>query len=345
MCAKWSSSQETEVASRPDEEYIMDTFLLLGAGVLAFLGFTLFGNSMNFKSEIQKAYASVISEFPDSNPFQPGFIREYILSSVLGHELIPGKKGRDAFDGDNDPVEYKTFKTGNWGMLNVEIAHGFEKHLTGTKNWYFAEFDTPFTIARIWVIPVKKVRKFCSDFMKRTSKTQGHVMINFSVKWIEENGDVVPFKPKKKDSLFIQHLRNAQEIAAKGNKDEDITLKGRIREILMAEILGHTIVSNSKLADAIDDAGNEFEYLTSLPPGNFQMTHMTEANSENKVLRNEAIYCALFQDPVTIAEMWRVETDDYMKKMATRRPWPTDRQNNFTVTLVWVKGVGTQCQI
>ena len=300
---------------------------------------------MNFNSEIQNAYDSAISEFPDSNPFQPGFIREYILSTVLGHELNPAKKGPDAFDGDDTPVEYKTFKTGNWGMLNVEIEHGFEKHLTGTEYWFFAEFNTPFTISRIWKIPVSKVRKFCSDFMKRTKKTEGHIMMNFSVRWIEANGEVVNPESGKRDSPFIQHLRNAQEIAAKDFAVEDITLKGRIREILMAEILGHKIVNNSKLADALDDEGNEFEYLTSLPPGNFQMTHMTEENSENKVLRNEAIYCALFQDPVTIAEMWRVETGDYMEQMATRRPWPTDRQNNFTVTLEWVKGVGTQCQI
>ena len=70
------------------------------------------------------------------------------------------------------------------------------------------------------------------------------------------------------------------------------------------------------------------------------MTHMTEENSENKVLRNKAIHCAQFENPVTISEIWEISTQVYLEKMKKRRPWPTDRQNNFTVTLGWVKDNG-----
>ena len=97
---------------------------------------------------------------------------------------------------------------------------------------------------------------------------------------------------------------------------------------------------NKMLSDARDSKG-DYEYLTSLE-GNFQMTHMTEENSHNKVFRNEAIYCAQFEDPVTISEIWKIDPKVYMKKMKKRRPWPKDTQNNFTITLDWVKKVGTK---
>tara|TARA_B100000674_G_C37813878_1_gene902419 strand:- start:618 stop:1166 length:549 start_codon:yes stop_codon:yes gene_type:complete len=175
--------------------------------------------------------------------------------------------------------------------------------------------------------------------MSRTSKKTGHIMIDFRVKWIQENGILIDFIGNSSSSDFIRHLSNAQEIAIEQFGVSDITLKGRIREIMIAEKLGHSIIVNSKKADANDEFGNQFEYLTSLQ-GNFQMTHMTEDNSEAKVLRNKSIYCAQFETPVSISEIWEIEPKIYMQKMATRRPWPTDRQNNFTVRINWVRENG-----
>ena len=294
---------------------------------------------MTFQSHIEGAYLAAIGEFPDSNPFLPGFIREYILSNVLGHTLNPSKKGVDAWDSENDGVEYKTFKYGKWGRFNVEIQHGFEKHLKDVSCWYFAEFESPFKISRVWSVEINTIREYCKAFMSRTSKTVGHIMIDFRVKWIQKNGLPVDFQNEKIDSEFIHNLRSAQRVADVQYGVSDITLKGRIREIMMAEILDHSIIVNSKKADARDKNGNEYEYLTSLQ-GNFQMTHMTEENSENKVLRNKAIHCAQFENPVTISEIWEISTQVYLEKMKKRRPWPTDRQNNFTVTLGWVKDNG-----
>ncbi len=292
----------------------------------------------SFKECIENAYQSALLEFPDSNPFLPGFIREYILSDALGHSLNPQKKGVDAWDEEGNNLEYKTFKIGGWGRFNVEVQHGFEKHLKGVTCWYFAEFDEPFGISRVWRVDIARVREFCAGFMTRTSKTVGHIMIDFSVKWIEQNGDVVNLKSRSSESSFIQNLRMAQDFAIRDFGVDDITLKGRIREIIIAEILGHRILTNSKMADALDEFDNQYEYLTSLN-GKFQITHMTEDNLF-RITRNEAIYCGQFSNPATLDSLWRVSVQDYMEKMSDRRPWPADRQNNFTVTIKWVKEVG-----
>ena len=294
----------------------------------------------SFKERIENAYESVLSEFPDSNPFLPGRPREYIMSKELGHSLNLDKKGVDAWDQKGNGVEYKTFKIGGWGRFNIQANQGYEKHLEGIPVWYFAEFDSPFTISRIWRVPIESIREYCADFMKRSKSRRNHRMIDFRVKWIERNGEAIPLKPSFSESSFIQNLRMAQDIAIRDHEVDDITLKGRYREILIAEILCHKILMGSKGADAIDDEGNEYEYLTSLPPGNFQMTHMTEENSHNKVFRNKAIYCALLENPASIQEIWKIDPEVYMEKMNTRRPWPEKRQNNFIVPLKWVREVG-----
>lgn len=299
-----------------------------------------------FKEWVKNAYESALSEFPNSNPFQPGFIREYILSDELGHSLNPEKKGVDAWDRKGNGGEYKTFKIGGWGRFNFQANHGYEKHLEGIPVWYFAQFDSPFTISRIWSVPIESIREYCADFMKRSKSRRNHRMVDFRVKWIERNGEAIPLRPSFSESSFIQNLRMVQDIENRehgydsmGYSVNDISLKGRIGEMLIAEILGHKILTGSKGADAIDDEGNEYEYLSSLH-GKFQMTHMTEENSHNKVFRNKAIYCALFENPASIQEIWEIEPEDYMKRMNTRRPWPEDQQNNFTVPLKWVREVG-----
>lgn len=292
-----------------------------------------------FADAIQRAYRVALRIWPEANPFQPGFIRESIMADSLNHNLIVGKKGSDARDEDGKQVEYKTWKAPYRSKLNIQSTTGLDHHLKGTEAWYFGKFKPPFELIGLWSVQIDKVKKFCEDFLKRTKVKQGHITIDFHEKWVIKTGQTLPIS-KEPANRFVQSLRTAQEIAKRSHGVDDITLKGRIREILIAEILGHKIIVDSMLSDARDSKG-DYEYLTSLE-GNFQMTHMTEENSHNKVFRNEAIYCAQFEDPVTISEIWKIDPKVYMKKMKKRRPWPKDTQNNFTITLDWVKKVGTK---
>ena len=282
--------------------------------------------------------AVAAQDFPlQDNPFQPGFIREVILANALGHEVNCDKKGVDATESNGDKTEYKTWKTGSWAKLNAQAEQGYKHLIHGEKFQYFAEFSSPFVIDKVWRVAIDKVKEFCKDFMARTKKKKGHITFNFSNKWVKDNGELVELGEPVR-SRFVDALSIVQSIAIEQFGVNDITLKGRIREILIAEILNHQIIEDSMLSDARDSEG-DYEYLTSLE-GNFQMTHMTEENSRNKVFRNKAIYCAQFEDAITISEIWKIDPKVYMKKMKKRRPWPENKQNNFTVTLKWVRSVG-----
>jgi len=290
------------------------------------------------RESLLNVMAVAAQDFPlQDNPFQPGFIREVILANALGHKVNCEKKGGDATESNGDKTEYKTWKTGSWAKLNAQAEQGYEHLIHGDKFQYFAEFSSPFVIDKVWRVAIDKVKRFCKDFMARTKKVKGHITFNFSNKWVESNGKIVELG-EAVPSRFVDALRIVQSIAIEQFGVNDITLKGRIREILIAEILNHQIIEDSMLSDARDSEG-DYEYLTSLK-GNFQMTHMTEGNSHNKVFRNKAIYCAQFEDPITISEIWKVDPKVYMTEMEKRRPWPENKQNNFTVTLKWVRSVG-----
>lgn len=293
-----------------------------------------------FYNNIRDAYLVALELWPDCNPFQPGFIRESIMADSLNHTLILKKKGKDARDEEGVPVEYKTWKSPYRSKLNAQSSTGLEPHFDPKcEMWYFGKFEPPFKLVGLWSIPSPLVKKKCEDFMQRNPK-EGHITIDFSEKWVKDVGVELEVG-KDMQNRFVIALSAAVEIADSAYGVKDITLKGRVREILIAEILNHVIIIESMQPDAKDSEGHLYEYLSSLE-GKFQMTHMTEAGCENKVLRNKAIFCAQFSDPVTISEIWEVDPKVYMKKMEGRRPWKKDIQNNFTVTLDWVKSNGNK---
>ena len=187
---------------------------------------------------------------------------------------------------------------------------------------------------------MSKISEQCKQAFQTTKKMNGHIMIHFRISWIEKNGTAIEVSSDPGESVFISELRKAQRIATTEFGVEDITLKGRIREILIAEKLDHTIILGSKDADAKDGTGAIYEYLTS-KNGKFQVTHLTETNMY-RITRNDAIICANFNSPIEIDSIWQLKVKDYMDRMASRRPWPEDKQNNFTVPLSWVGSVGTQ---
>jgi len=296
---------------------------------------------MTFQKHIDAAYNAAIAEYSNMvDPFQPGFIREYQISKNMGHTLILGKKGKDAIDGKGNQVEYKTFSLGGWGEMNAQLDIGFEHLLQDTEYWIFAEFDSPFSISRLWRVEMSKISEQCRQAFQTTKKTNGHIMIHFRISWIETNGRAIEVSSDSGESVFISELRKAQEIAVTDFGVGDITLKGRIREILIAEKLGHEIIVGSKDADARDKSGAVFEYLTS-KSGKFQVTHLTEENMY-RITRNDAIICANFNSPIEIDSIWRVNVADYMARMEGRRPWPENKQNNFTIPIRWVESVGKQ---
>lgn len=116
------------------------------------------------------------------------------------------------------------------------------------------------------------------------------------------------------EESLIELLQHAQKIASEKHGVSNILQPGVIKELMMAEVLGHELVPQKDSADAEDRLGNTFEYLASIKRidvktnrgCSFQMDRMTRQNL-HRVTRNSAFYFGIFTDHLTLAEIWRVE--------------------------------------
>lgn len=115
-------------------------------------------------------------------------------------------------------------------------------------------------------------------------------------------------------SELFDLLKEAQRIAIEKYGVPNILQPGVIKELMMAEILGHDLIPQKDSADAKDKNGNSYEYLASIrrvkvttnKGCSFQMDRVTQ-NNLNRVTRNKAFYFGIFKDHLEVEEIWKVE--------------------------------------
>lgn len=117
-----------------------------------------------------------------------------------------------------------------------------------------------------------------------------------------------------KSSEIIDLLLQAQSYAEKSHGISNILQPGIIKELIMAEILGHQLIPQKDLPDAKDESGNFYEYLASIRRVNtktnkgcsFQMDRVTKSNL-SRITRNRAFYFGIFKNHLEIEQIWIVE--------------------------------------
>lgn len=115
-------------------------------------------------------------------------------------------------------------------------------------------------------------------------------------------------------SLVFELLKAAQQLARDKYHVTNILQPGVIKELLMAEILGHELIPSKNSADAKDKQGGTYEYLASIRRINvasnrgcsFQLDRVTPKNLR-RVTRNNAFYFGIFLNHLEVQEIWRVE--------------------------------------
>ena len=120
---------------------------------------------------------------------------------------------------------------------------------------------------------------------------------------------------------LIKHLKSAQQIANLNYGIENILQPGVIKEMIMADILNHTLITQKDSSDAKDFEGT-YEYLASIRRINvktnkgcsFQLDRITEKNLF-RITRNKAFYFGIFKNHLDIEQIWRVETDIILKEV------------------------------
>lgn len=117
-----------------------------------------------------------------------------------------------------------------------------------------------------------------------------------------------------KSSKIIDLLLQAQYHAEKSHGISNILQPGIVKELIMAEILGHELIPQKDCSDAKDIYGNFYEYLASIRRVNtknnkgcsFQMDRITRSNL-SRITRNHAFYFGIFKNHLEIEQIWIVK--------------------------------------
>lgn len=142
---------------------------------------------------------------------------------------------------------------------------------------------------------------------------------------------------------------------------ENTSQAGLLKEIMMAGILGHIVITDKHLPDAYNPLNEEekYEYLscqknkTFAIDGMFSRPEIDKKQSLKRITRNESFYCGIFEGFIPL-EIWRVETEDFFKKTdedLTRRNCKSaknknskglniNREHTMNYSIKWVKSVG-----
>ncbi len=114
---------------------------------------------------------------------------------------------------------------------------------------------------------------------------------------------------------IVELINRAQEIATQ-NGYPNLLQPGLVKEMVVADILGHGVSRDKHQPDAFDptDPTRQFEYLSCFENGTFQLDRMFKApqdkrqQSLRRITRNAMIYCAVFEraNPLAVIGIWEI---------------------------------------
>jgi hypothetical protein len=150
-------------------------------------------------------------------------------------------------------------------------------------------------------------------------------------------------------SEIINHIRKAQEIAARhgfGN----LLQPGLVKELVVADILGHEVHRTKHEPDAFDPAHPErkFEYLSCFEGGTFQLDRMfssppyKRAQSLVRITRNTAIYCAVFDktSPLDVLVIYEVPVEAMVREAERKLEASRNKISHIGFTIKWAQQNG-----
>lgn len=145
---------------------------------------------------------------------------------------------------------------------------------------------------------------------------------------------------------IIHLIRKAQKLALKigiGN----ILQPGLIKEMIIAEKLGHQIIISKHDSDACNphNPKEKYEYLSSYEGGTGQLDRMFKSPKEKRqkslerITRNAKIYYAVFyrQDPLKIKVIYEVEPKVLLKEVERQLDASHNAISHVSITEKWAK--------
>jgi len=121
----------------------------------------------------------------------PGFIKEWLVSDILGHKCHKTKHGADATSMDGtEKYEYLSCKEG--GTFQLDRIHEGNLHrIERNDAFFFALFDKDngLECLKIWKGPTSAVLMECRDKFRTMSQSSNHIGI--SRKWVINHCELV----------------------------------------------------------------------------------------------------------------------------------------------------------
>ncbi|HPY32062.1 MAG TPA: hypothetical protein PLT00_15880 [Verrucomicrobiota bacterium] len=148
---------------------------------------------------------------------------------------------------------------------------------------------------------------------------------------------------------IISYVRKAQEIAAQ-HGFKNLLQPGLVKELVVADILGHEVHRTKHEPDAYDPANpkRKFEYLSCFDGGTFQLDRMFKspadkrAKSLERITRNSAIYCAVFdkESPLNVITIYEVPVDVLLREAERQLNASRNDISHVGVTIKWAQQNG-----
>lgn len=149
---------------------------------------------------------------------------------------------------------------------------------------------------------------------------------------------------------IVALVRQAQSIAVKN--DMNILQPGLIKELIIADALGHDVYPKKHGQDAISKDGmSNYEYLTCKVGGSFQIDRMFKsppekrAKSMRRITRNKNIYCVVFDDSLQVREAWDVSVKTFGAEVERQLDVSQNEISHVSVSVKWVRENGTKVEL
>lgn len=140
--------------------------------------------------------------FPGCNPLAPGFMKEWKLSILLGHEVETEKHKCDAWDSEGNQIEYLSCLENN---IEKKRKRDFAidcmfssppdfkkkslKRISRNKEIYYAIFkEGSLDVLECWLgCPKDLEKKIDVNLTKRDKPNKNEHTVSISKKWVREN--------------------------------------------------------------------------------------------------------------------------------------------------------------
>jgi hypothetical protein len=148
---------------------------------------------------------------------------------------------------------------------------------------------------------------------------------------------------------IINYVRKAQEIATE-HGFKNLLQPGLVKELAVADILGHEIHRTKHDADAFDpaDPSRQFEYLSCFQNGTFQLDRVFKhppekrAKSLERIKRNAAIYCVVFdrESPLDVLVIYEIPTSVMFAEAERKLDASGNEISHVGFTIKWAQQHG-----